>query len=95
MYFYLSGGCDSYNMLAPYSNTTCSGDPGDTVYDRYRSIRGKSEIAEGVGLPTSRLHEIPANNAEQPCTSFGIHENLSVLKDLYDQGQVNFVANGE
>jgi uncharacterized protein (DUF1501 family) len=90
VYFYLGGGCDSYNMLAPY---TCSGEPGDTVYDRYRKIRGKKDGVEGVGLPLNRLHPIEANNPSQPCTSFGIHENLSVLKTQYDKGKVNFIAN--
>ena len=79
-------------MLAPH---TCSGELGDSVYDRYLKIRGKSEISDGVGLPLNRLHEIQANNEEQPCLSFGIHEKLTVLKDLYNDGKVNFIANGE
>ena len=87
VYFYLGGGLDSYNMLAPYS---CS--PID-VHERYMNIRGKSDIAEGVGLPKSRLLNIPANNPSQPCSEFGIHENLPTLKTLYDQGKLNFVAN--
>ena len=87
IYLYLGGGCDSFNMLAPY---TCS--PVD-VYERYRAIRGKNDIAEGVGLPKERLLEIQSNNAEQPCSSFGIHEELTVLKRLYDQQELNFVAN--
>jgi len=87
VYFYLGGGLDSYNMLAPYSCAPIN------VYDRYRTIRGKSAIAEGVGLPLNRLLEIPANNTAQPCTSFGIHENLPALKSLYDQGKLNFIAN--
>jgi hypothetical protein len=74
-------------MLAPY---TCA--PID-VYDRYRTIRGKSDIAEGVGLPLTRLLEIPANNAAQPCSSFGINENLPALKTLYDQEDLIFIAN--
>jgi hypothetical protein len=87
VYFYLSGGLDSYHMLAPH---TCA--PID-VYERFRIIRGKSDIAEGVGLPLTRLLEISANNAAQPCSSFGIHENLPVLKTLYDQGELIFIAN--
>jgi hypothetical protein len=39
------------------------------------------------------LHEIQANNEEQPCASFGIHEKLTILKDLYNDGRVNFIAN--
>lgn len=87
VYFYLSGGLDSYQMLAPH---TCA--PID-VYNRYRIIRGKTAISEGVGLPLERLLEIPANNPDQPCSSFGIHESLPILKTLFDEGKLNFIAN--
>ncbi|KAL7543207.1 hypothetical protein ACHAXR_012486, partial [Thalassiosira sp. AJA248-18] len=87
VYFYLDGGMDSYNMLAPYS---CS--PID-LYDNYRKVRGQSDIAEGIGLPLSRLLEIPANNADQPCQSFGMHEELGVLRDLYMNNELTFIAN--
>jgi len=90
VYYYLSGGLDSYNMLAPH---TCDGDVNDTVYDRYRIIRGKTAISEGLGLPLSRMREIQADSTSQPCSSFGIHEDLLVLKQLYDQKQLNFIAN--
>ena len=92
VYFYLGGGLDSYHMLAPH---TCS--PID-VYANYRSIRGRridgeGVVVEGVGLPLSRLLEIPANNANQPCQSFGINEGLPVLKELYDNSTLTFIAN--
>ncbi|KAL7542550.1 hypothetical protein ACHAXR_011864 [Thalassiosira sp. AJA248-18] len=87
VYFYLAGGLDSYNMLAPH---TCS--PID-VYERYRISRGKSEAAGGVGLLLLEMLEIPANNLAQPCTSFGIHQKLPQLKELYDLGKLNFIAN--
>jgi cullin-associated NEDD8-dissociated protein 1 len=91
VYFYLGGGLDSYNMLAPH---TCDFDPVDnkTVYERYRDIRGKGDTSEGVGLPLTRLLEIPANN-DQPCSSFGIHENLPKLWELYNQSSAIFIAN--
>lgn len=37
--------------------------------------------------------EIEANNPNQPCSSFGIHEELPVLKELYDDGKLVFIAN--
>ncbi|KAL7538192.1 hypothetical protein ACHAXR_008354 [Thalassiosira sp. AJA248-18] len=86
VYFDLRGGSDSHNMLTPY---TCA--PIDVYGRRYRNIRGKSVNEEGVGLPLSRLLEIPANNPAQPCSSFGIHEELTVLEELYEN--VNFIAN--
>ncbi len=87
VYFYLDGGLDSYHMLTPH---TCA--PID-VYDRYRSVRGKSDVAEGIGLPLTRMLQIPANNVNQPCSSFGVHENLTEVKTLYDQGDLIFIAN--
>lgn len=93
VYFYLGGGLDSYNMLAPYDCTVDIDGTLVDVHERYRTIRGKSAIAEGVGLPKSRLLEIPANNIDQSCSTFGIHENLPTLKTLYDQGKLNFIAN--
>lgn len=87
VYFYLNGGLDSYHMLMPH---TCA--PID-VYDRYRTVRGKSDVAEGIGLPLSRLLQIQANNANQPCSSFGVHENLTEVKSLYDQNDLLFIAN--
>jgi uncharacterized protein (DUF1501 family) len=85
VYYWLAGGMDSFNMLAPH---TCA--PID-VYERYRTVRGKSGLSEGIGMPLGRLLEIQALN--QPCSSFGVHENLPVLKALYDEGRLNFVAN--
>ena len=87
VYYNLAGGVDSYNMLAPYS---CS--PID-VYDNYRKVRGQSELSEGIGMPLDRLLEIPANNTAQPCSSFGIHEMLPALRDLYLDEEALFIAN--
>lgn len=44
-------------------------------------------------MPQNRLLPISSNNPAQPCTTFGIHENLPVLKGLYDEGKANFIAN--
>lgn len=87
VYFYLNGGLDSYHMLTPH---TCAP---INVYDRYRTVRGKNDVAEGIGLPLSRLLQIQANNANQPCSSFGVHENLTEVKSLYDQNDLLFIAN--
>ena len=80
-------------MLAPFDCPAINGDVDDNVYNRYRSIRGKSTLSEGVGLPKERLLEIPANHPGHPCNTFGIHEELPALKALYDSGNLNFVAN--
>jgi len=75
-------------MLAPH---TCA--PVD-VYESYRSIRGKTNTTEGIGLPRDRLLQIDANNPSQPCQSFGIHQGLPVLENLYNgENRLIFIAN--
>ena len=87
VYLFLDGAMDSYNMLTPM---TCS--PID-VYDKYRVARGKSDTNAGVGLPLNRLLELDASTSiGQPCSSFGVHEDLLILKQLYDAKELNFVA---
>lgn len=91
VYMFFSGGMDSYNMLSPY---TCSNAPdGTDTYEQFRDIRGRTSLSEGVGLPRSRLQPIQANNPDQPCEVFGVHENLPIFKELYDAGDLGFVAN--
>jgi len=84
---FLAGGADSYHMLAPH---TCAP---INVYERFRAIRGKNSLSEGIGLTLEEMLEINGNNPEQPCTKFGIHPNLSVLRDLYNVGDAAFIAN--
>jgi len=54
------GGCDSFNMLAPYSCTK-----GKDLYNEYLAVR------QQVAISKLKLLEIPADN--QVCESFGIH----------------------
>ena len=87
-------------MLSPY---TCSNAPdGTDTYEEFRDIRGRrtyvndegeTRSVEGVGLPRDRLLPIDGNNPDQPCSVFGIHENLPVLRDLYNDGDLSFIAN--
>jgi len=86
VFYYLNGGMDSYMMLAPH---TCT----NNIHDKYRKIRGQSDVSEGLGLPLSRLLEVSSNNTAQPCTSFGIHEKLGALRDLYNNNDLLFIAN--
>jgi hypothetical protein len=71
----------SYNMIVPFS---CSGDPGDTAYDRYRKIQGKRDGVDGVGLPLTRLHEIHSNNIEQ------VRCVLLLISDTYYLLQISY-----
>uniref|UniRef100_A0A7S4SBN9 DUF1501 domain-containing protein n=1 Tax=Ditylum brightwellii TaxID=49249 RepID=A0A7S4SBN9_9STRA len=90
VYLYFDGGCDSFNMLAPYSCPDIidpvSGKTSNT-YDKYLAIR------EHVALTSKISLEIDASDSSQPCTSFGIHPNLPTLRDLYNERSALFVAN--
>ena len=100
VYIFLSGGADSYSMLLPY---TCSNAPdGTDTYEEFRDIRGRRTYVndegatistEGVGLPRDRMLPIDGNNPDQPCSVFGIHENLPALRDLYNNGDLAWIAN--
>lgn len=87
VYLYLGGGADSYHMLAPH---TCA--PID-VYARFRAIRGQNSLSQGIGMKKEEMLVIDGNNPQQPCSTFGIHPNLSILKELYDDGDAAFIAN--
>jgi uncharacterized protein (DUF1501 family) len=87
VYLYLGGGADSFHMLAPH---TCAP---INVYERFRAIRGKNSLSEGIGLTLEEMLVIDGNNADQPCSQFGIHPNLPILQTLYNDGDAAFVAN--
>mmetsp|Transcript_2571 Transcript_2571/g.3796 ORF Transcript_2571/g.3796 Transcript_2571/m.3796 type:complete len:532 (+) Transcript_2571:492-2087(+) len=87
VHIYLAGGLDSYHMLAPH---TCAP---INVYERFRAIRGKNSLSEGIGLTLEEMLVIDGNNLDQPCSTFGIHPNLSILQTLYNDGDAAFIAN--
>eukprot|EP00984_Skeletonema_dohrnii_P036548 scaffold37625_cov250-Skeletonema_dohrnii-CCMP3373.AAC.1 len=74
-------------MLAPH---TCAP---INVYERFRAIRGKNSLSEGIGLTLDEMLVIDGNNPDQPCSTFGIHPNLSILHALYNDGDAAFIAN--
>lgn len=76
---FLDGGNDSHNMLVPYEQSE---------YDDYFSIR--LDPSQG-GLALSRDSLLPI--ATPGGRSFGLHPAMSGIKQLYDQGDVAFVAN--
>ena len=87
VYVMLSGGYDSYNMLVPQD---CNGTnaAGQNVRDQYDEQRGVMAFGEGNG---ERDLTIVASN--QPCKSFAIHDELKIVKELYDDGHLLFFAN--
>jgi len=81
VFIMFAGGCDSYNMLIPYS---CS--KGKDLYSEYLNVR------QQVALSKLKLLEIPANS-NQVCESFGVHSNLKNVRQLYLDGDLLFFAN--
>merc|ERR1719346_826509 len=55
------------------------------LYVEYQAIR------QTVALSPSQLNSI--TTVAQPCENFGIHSQLGILKNLYDQQEAAFVTN--
>ena len=58
-----------------------------TVLRLFLAIR----FAGSIALAPAELNQIGTEG--QPCTDFGIHARLPVLKELYDLGEAAFVSN--
>jgi hypothetical protein len=43
-------------------------------------------------MKLSQLLPINATGSSQACDTYGIHHGMSVLKNLYDQGEASFIA---
>jgi uncharacterized protein (DUF1501 family) len=81
----LAGGWDSFNVLVPH---VCEGQnaAGVSVDEQYQSVRGELALDQG-----ERSLQIPADG--QPCSTFVINQDLSIAKELYDEGSLLFFAN--
>jgi len=88
VYAMLPGGVDSYNVLVP-EDCTKTNKRGQTVREQYDKARGSLAFDD-----SERVLKIDAgNNTSQPCTAFAIHDELTVVKELYDRGELVFFAN--
>ena len=79
VFIMFAGGCDSYQLLVPH---TCSA---KDMYAEYAQVR------EQVALPRESLLPISADN--QVCETFGVHPRLPIVRDLYVDGDLLFIAN--
>lgn len=75
----LRGGCDSYNVLVPH--------PSCSLHEEYKEVRGL------IALEEDELLDINARRSGQPCRTFSLHRSLPYLKELYDEGDLLFLAN--
>ncbi|MEM6692238.1 MAG: DUF1501 domain-containing protein, partial [Planctomycetota bacterium] len=76
---YLDGGNDSFNMLAPYEADE---------YDDYLEIRSP-QTQNGLALDRDEMLVIGSTSGRR----FGMHPATSELHQLYNQGDLAFVAN--
>jgi uncharacterized protein (DUF1501 family) len=79
---FLHGGCDSFNVLVPHSGCGAK-----DMYDEYAAVRTVAKLTKNQILQVS----VPAGT--QPCTKFGVHPDLSVLRTMYNDGDLAFIAN--
>ena len=80
IHFMLVGGCDSFNVLVPAS--TCG-----NFHTEYVKARG------AVGLPPAKTIPLSGGASQQPCSSFTVHNGLSVIQQMYNAQDLLFVAN--
>lgn len=80
--FFMAGGADTFNMLIPHSN--CDG---RNVSDQYSSTRG----AAALNLDDLLTIDVPTGT--QPCDTMGLHNRLSILQELWEDGDAAFLAN--
>ena len=84
----LSGGWDSFNVLVPASCHGANG-LGETVDQQYQSIRGELALTESEMSQTILVDA----SLGQPCSTFAIHPDAKIFKELYDEGSLSFFAN--
>lgn len=73
-------------MLVPHAGCTTN-TAGTTVDQQYKDVRTVLAFDDA----TERTVQVTAAN--QPCTTFAIHDALPILKTLYDDGDLTFFAN--
>lgn len=83
VYLFLKGGCDSFNLVVPHSN--CKN--GKDMFQEYTQVR------TDLALPKGGLHQISVQKGSQVCETFGVHSDLPIVKELYNQREAMFLAN--
>jgi len=76
------GGVDSFNLFVPHSQ--CGAHDLNAEY---------AEVRQGAKIPKDQLLQISVPSGTQPCNTFGVHPAFPTIKDLYDRGEVAFMAN--
>ena len=85
VYILLSGGMDSFNLLAPHVCSSTN-DAGQTPLQQYYAERG------GVAISATERTRV-INATGQPCSRFVIHQDLGLVERLYNEGDLAFFTN--
>jgi cullin-associated NEDD8-dissociated protein 1 len=84
---FMNGGFDSYNLFTPHSECRHPDGTAKDYFAEYEAVR------TGASIPKQPDNmRIPANQP-QPCDYFQVHESLPFLRQLYNDGDLNFIAN--
>jgi len=78
--FFMRGGADTFNMLIPRSGCDAR-----QLQLQYTATRG--------AVALTNVNEIDVPSGTQPCTRFGVHEKLPIMQQLYNEGDLAFIAN--
>jgi len=85
VFLFLSGGCDSFNMLVPKTCSSTASRPVD-AYTHYVDSRNPVHLLQENLLPID-------SSGQVDCTEFGLHEELTSLQQLYNSDELLFFAN--
>ena len=86
VYFYMSGGADSFNMLVPYD-----GCGGTDMFAQYYAIRAEQALSKQSLLPVTA--KAISKHSTQVCDRFGLHPATPALQRLFNAGDAMFIAN--
>lgn len=82
VYILFNGGCDSFNMLVPY---TCSYKTDNmTLWDEYVGLR------QEVALTRDTLKMLNRTLTNQACETFAVHPKLETAQKLFNDGDLLF-----
>lgn len=79
----LAGGADSFNMLVP----TSSGE-----YADYAAVRGDLALSYNTENPEEN-QLLALNGTDELGKTYGVHQGMSAVRDLYNTGNLAFVSN--
>ena len=83
---FMNGGADTFNMIVPYTDCSTT-----DLYAQYQAVRGIGDSGAAL-LPNALIpFQVPAGT--QPCNTFGLHHKMPSTKQMYEDGDVAFIAN--